>query len=645
MKSVLPAVAIAICLASCKKDDVRSAVRTVNPGYDRATSRVLVRRVEIPTRANLDYAAWSANMILLDTAKVEVHPATVTTDSLLAGGLLADVATRLEDTPLSDSERAAPMAWKPVEDLWLAWSFDSAGPLVSKVQEFSQKRWGDTTGAYLPFQQIVALHLHKGGHGDEIWVRVEFPPWMAAHLEGIADHDGDGFPEVWARLASPDLRPAMVAMLRGDYTTKVLERPEAVQWANELAALWYPVYNTDMIDLATENVFPQSSTESEVVKELGDLRVGEPLAVMRGRPFGTPLYLVLDVPYASAGKASGAKADASASGSVDPSLPARLDSIRAGIAAEVARNGGSWSAWAAREQGVRARAASLESSVPPQVQAVEGPGKTLLFRRELSYVQADDLALLAPAANPATRIVALRDSLASLGIDFLFVPVPTKLDNDPTLLGGRKGETVQPWSRKLLDDLARAGVETVDLQKGFAGRRLWRRQDTHWTPEGAEAAAGILERRIRAYPWFSAASRDSLLLARRDTAWTDFGDLRDRLAPERRAAWPQESLHGARFTGPDGKSWDDADAAPVLLLGDSYLGVYQKIPPRAAGLSSHLAAQLKVPVSVVMGWGGGPEAPRKLAARGPDALKGKRLVVWVMSSRDLFRFPGGWAAP
>ena len=644
MKRTTAALAFAALLVSCRTETVAPAVRTLNPGYKRVSSRVLVREVSVPTRANLDYAAWCGNMILLDTAKVEVHPAAVVPESLLAGGLLSDVKTSIEATPLGDSERAAPMAWKPVEDMWLAWSFDSAGPLATRVQEFSQKRWGDTSGTWIPFQQIVALYLHATPSGDEIWVRIEFPVWMAKHLEGIKDRDGDGFPEAWARLAAPELKPSMVALLRGDYTRRVLSRGEAVQWANELAALWYPVYNTDMIDLSTENVFPQSSTESEVVKELGDLRVGEPLAVMRGRPFGAPLYLVLTVPGPSKAKDSVGQAAVDEARAVDTTLHARLDSIRSRMGSEVASHGGNWAAWAASTAGLRKKAASLEVSTPASTQALALANGTLLFKRELSYLQADDLAALPGDANPVMRIKALRDSLAGLGVDFLFVPVPTKLDVEPALVGGRKNEAVQPWARKLLADLAEAGVETVDLLPTLRGKGLWRRQDTHWKPAGAEAAAAVVAARIRAYGWFAKASRDSLILARKDTVWTDFGDLRDRLEPSAKAKIAQEKVSGARFFGPDGKPWDDSPAGPILLLGDSYLGVYQKITPRAAGFSAHLASELKIPVSLAMGWGGGPEAPKKLAALGPGGLKGKRLVVWVMSQRDLFRYPGGWGA-
>lgn len=647
MKTTHAAILIGtIGLAACGKDATQS-VKTLNKGYDRSSSRVLVREIARPTRANLDYAAWIANMILGDTAKVRVSPAAIGIDSLGFGGLLQDVRLKLEQTPLTSAERSAPLAWKPVENLWLAWNFEVAGPLVSRVQQIGQARWGDTSQVYLPFQQIASLYLHKTETGEEIWVRLEFQPWMAGHLKGVSDQDGDGFPDAWARLAAQELKPEMVALLRGEYTTKVLDRAEAVQWANELAAAWYPVYNTDMVDLSQEPIFPQKATEPEVARELGGLEVKAPFAVIRGRPFGPALYLVMTLAEGSdsAGKTSVRTGATVPSGKVDSTLASRLRSIQDGIAQELSSHGGTWDAWVKATENVRKAAESALSKMGAQDQASVGGDGRLLFRRELEYLSSGDLASLVAAENPVEKIRRLKDSLATLGIDFLFVPVPTKIDAFPGILGkaAAKTEIVQPWSRKLLSDLAAVGVETVDLWPVVRGDATYRRQDTHWNPFGADLAAKAVARRIREYSWFPAVSADSAAFSWKDTSWSDLGDLHERLPGADKAKLGPETVVGKRLML-SGKAWEEADTSSILLLGDSYLGVYQKIAPKAAGFPSCLAGELQLPVSVIMGWGGGPEAPRKLAARGPDALTGRRLVVWVMSVRDLFRHPGGWSA-
>ena len=41
-------------------------VRTVNPGYRRVDAQVLVREIDRPTRANLDFAAYHANFLIAE---------------------------------------------------------------------------------------------------------------------------------------------------------------------------------------------------------------------------------------------------------------------------------------------------------------------------------------------------------------------------------------------------------------------------------------------------------------------------------------------------------------------------------------------------------------------------------------------------
>jgi len=61
-----------------------------------------------------------------------------------------------------------------------------------------------------------------------------------------------------------------------------------------------------------------------------------------------------------------------------------------------------------------------------------------------------------------------------------------------------------------------------------------------------------------------------------------------------------------------------------------------------AGVSAHLARELGYSVDLVMSYGGGPNVRQKLLRRGEDALGSKKLVVWMMTARDLHDFWEGW---
>jgi alginate O-acetyltransferase complex protein AlgJ len=176
------------------------------------------------------------------------------------------------------------------------------------------------------------------------------------------------------------------------------------------------------------------------------------------------------------------------------------------------------------------------------------------------------------------------------------------------------------------------------------GRRaLYQKQDTHWSTVGLETAAQVLADRIRNYSWFDSsfsAKRDWLLA---DTTFESLGDIQARLSDAAKAKVGPEILVGRRVKDREGNLYRDSDSSAVLVLGDSYTGVYHTVGCRNAGVTAHLAARLGAPVDLVMGWGGGPEAPQKLERRGDEYLANKRLVVWMMSARDLFAYPGEWA--
>ncbi len=630
--------ALATMWTGCKPVEPPS-VTTVNSGYDRLHSRVLIRRVSLPVRAQLDWAAWSNDMIRVDTGRCTPGIlGKINSDSLHFGGLFDRVETSFDRLPLSKAERSNPFAWQPVRNLLLSWSMDSAGNLAQAVGDAVSQSWGDTSACSV-HQDIAGAWIHRDKDSVELWLEIEFSPWMASALSGIVDADKDGFPEAWVKVRSDLFTPRMANIIQGPYSTQKLSKQEMLDWANQLAGDWYLQYNTDLLDLGKTRKFPTATVEPEAAKEVTDT-VHNPLCVIRGRPFNQSLYLVLEVEGLSSdsSKTGDSSGSGKGSGKQDTSSTRRVDSLLQALTVPTAD---------APE--LLAAAATLAKSSPPEVQGLEAKKGWLVFRRELTYLGSNAPDTTDPLADPVVVISRVRDSLATLGIDLLFVPIPTKQDIYPKILTGTNAKgSILPAIQTLRARLAHRRVESLDLftpfvdhaGDAFKGPALYRKQDTHWSPEGLGLAAHELARRISAYGWYRPeAKKGSWTL--RDSLWTDFGDLVSKLPAARQSAYPPEHVTVPRVFWND-KPYVDDPTASILVLGDSYTGVYQMIAPRSGGITARLAFELGQSVDLTMGWGGGPEAPRKLAQRGPGSLAGKKLVIWMMSARDLLAYPGGW---
>jgi alginate O-acetyltransferase complex protein AlgJ len=685
-KKSLGAVSLALLacslLLACRQEEPGSAepeVLTLNPGYDRLGSAALARRVRVPTEANLDFAAYSKNVMLADPESKSVQPkARIRLDDLLFGNLVEETKAILDFTPLTEAEKSRPMAWAPVLERLLSWNFERTAPLANAYSAVTAEKWGDTSDVSGAYQEFASLYIHSRGNVKEAWVELEFKPWMGSHLDGIQDRDQDRHPEVLARLNPELFTPAMAEFLLGDYSTKVLAEPAVMDWARNLASRWYPSYNTDFADIRPGMPWPQEGSSAAVREAMGGATVSNPLFAFRGRPFEDTLYNVFEVDGMGAAKSAEAKRreGAPVARGIDAGLTARLDAISARIDQDVKEHGGgSWETWASRLGPFHETVRRFASREPASIQGLMARDGYLVFRRELDYLLAPDWASPAAKHDPLPVITALKDRLAAQGIDFLFVPIPTKQDVYPEILfdgdgaatagrpgghpalpgGGHPalpGGIAQPHLRKVLKDLAEARVETVDLLDPFLrlkaasepGKRLlYQKQDTHWSTVGLETAAQVLADRIRNYTWFDsafAARRDWLFA---DTTFESLGDIQARLSDAAKAKVGPEVLEGRRVKDREGNLYQDSDSSAVLVLGDSYTGVYHTVGCRNAGVTAHLAARLGAPVDLVMGWGGGPEAPQKLARRGDGYLADKRLVVWMMSARDLFAYPGDWA--
>lgn len=631
-------------------------VRTLNADYQRTKSQVWVRAVARPTRALLDYAAYHANFMIADpppevALSSEASPAVTRP---FAGKL--DEATLTSDvtkTPLTDVERRQPLAFAPLSEFLQSRKVAGSAELADVGAAVREEKWGLSLPAGSAGQLLSELFLHLPPSGPgELWAKVEVQPWLTP-FSGLPDQDGDGFPELYGRVSGSLVTPALLDAIRNDYVAPVLSPAEVKAWANQLSSYWYPSFNTDLVSAGEK--WPDDQIEPSIKQELGGRQFEKPTIVLRGKPQGKPTYNVIILtgeggPADSPAKAAGAPLKLP---KTEPS-PDTKGTI-AHIEKELATDGnGSWPKWSSELSGFHSGLRKRARQMPAKVKALSGQDGFLFYKNSLEYVAGGDLEKQRRGKNPLPVIVEFKRELDRLGVDFLFVPVPTKVEVYPEKLGASDLERriVNPYFRKLLLSLSRAGVEVVDLLPAFLEAKavqnssgeqlLFQRQDTHWTDRGLRLTAERLSARIKKYPWYPALGRHARPYRERETKFTRFGDLQSRLPEAEQKKYTPETLVAHQVLGADQKPYEDDPDSPIVLLSDSFGSVYQLTDAEHAGVSAHVARGISYPLDLVMSYGGGPNVRQKLLRRGTESLATKKLVIWLMTARDLYNYWEDW---
>ena len=291
----------------------------------------------------------------------------------------------------------------------------------------------------------------------------------------------------------------------------------------------------------------------------------------------------------------------------------------------------------------------------------DGGEKTLVGRDGWLFYKpgCDDLLARAGAPahstnDPVPAIVAWRDALAARGVHLLVVPAPNKESVYPDRLTRRVAEgqsVMSPWTRDVLARLGSANVECVDLFGVFAEARanaapastppLYLAQDSHWSPAGVSLAAKTVARRLVELGW---AAPGAVEYRERPAPVERLGDVLRMLQSPRleRRATP-EHVPCIQVVGSDTMQpyRDDANS-PILILGDSFLRIYEQDEPGSAGFIAHLAKELKQPLSSLVNDGGASTLVRQELHRRATLLKNKRVVVWEFVERDIRLGTEGW---
>jgi hypothetical protein len=287
--------------------------------------------------------------------------------------------------------------------------------------------------------------------------------------------------------------------------------------------------------------------------------------------------------------------------------------------------------------------------------AVLGRHGWLFYRPSVLYViERPSGAPESDSADPLPAIRSFRDQLQAQGIRLLVVPVPNKESVYPGMLArraGGAGVVVCEQTRRLLDKLEQCGIEYVDLFEVFRRAkqeesrsgpgRLYLAQDSHWSPEGTRVAAGAVARRVLDG---GTVHRGDRAYVERPVAVRRHGDLVQMLqVPQIERALEPESLACLQVIRSDTRTpYRDAPESEVLILGDSFLRIYEQDEPGAAGFIAHVARELGQPLTSIVNDGGASTLVRQQLAHRPALLMNKRLVIWEFVERDIRDGTEGW---
>jgi len=271
------------------------------------------------------------------------------------------------------------------------------------------------------------------------------------------------------------------------------------------------------------------------------------------------------------------------------------------------------------------------------------PGVEYLTQRPPTNADSDD---------PVAAICDYRDQLAARGIRLIVMPAPNKESIYPEQLTRRAdalSRAVGPTTRSLLQRLQAAGVEVVDLfdlygrvKLDAAGQpNLYLAHDSHWSPAGVDHAARSVAQRLLELGW---VERGNTRYSTRPAPTARVGDLLRMLdVPGITTRFEPETAETSQVIDEStGALYRDDPRAEVLVLGDSFLRIYERDEPGAAGFVAHLARELEQPLTSIVNDGGASTLVRQELHRRPALLTNKKVVVWEFVERDIRLGLEGW---
>ena len=202
-----------------------------------------------------------------------------------------------------------------------------------------------------------------------------------------------------------------------------------------------------------------------------------------------------------------------------------------------------------------------------------------------------------------------------------------------------KGPISHPDAQRLVSELnSLPNLDVLDLTRSLFNlkkdKKVFLKQDTHWTPEAMEEAAKIIANHIKSMD----INIDKVNLnPKQKEGRKAYGDLVEKINIWD-GAFNQESVIAKPIKG----NTRDRNSE-IILLGDSFTNIYSSNEGLGwgnnAGLPEHIASNVGTPIDVIsINGGGATEVRKKLAQRrgSSEDMKNKKVVIWAITCRDLF---------
>lgn len=255
--------------------------------------------------------------------------------------------------------------------------------------------------------------------------------------------------------------------------------------------------------------------------------------------------------------------------------------------------------------------------------------------------------------NPIDAIIDFRNQLAKMGIELIVLPTPNKAMVMPEKLsssfddntGILQNESYQTFINKLQQHHVNVFdvSELIRVQK-LAGRDVFLKTDTHWTPETMQKIAKTLADSITAV---TDLENDTSIYTHKPLKVKAQGDIALMLKLTNPAKYFEPQIVTIQQVWYKNKLWEADENAEVLLLGDSYANIFSVEDlgwGTSAGLSEQLSYELNKGLDRICQNGGGAYTTREILAtelkRGNNRLKNKKVVVWQFAIRELAE--GNW---